>query len=434
MPYRLQNILQSSKIKNRFIQHSHHFMGGCFVRILVQKFGGTSLSTSEARTHVIQHIRQALAQQYNLVVVVSAMGRRGEPYATDTLLDWIKHNGNKLPTREQDMLLYCGEAISAVTLCSLLNAESIPATVLNGAQAGIMTDDHFGNAQIITVTPKRIYELLEQGKVVIVTGFQGETADHDITTLGRGGSDTTATALGAALKAEIVDIFTDVDGVLTADPKIVDNAKRLTHVTFAEICHMAHLGAKVIHPRAVEIAMQANIPIRIRSTFLQDEGTLVTSSEALPKETLIMDRHVTGITYVANLTQVKVANDEGHYDSSLNVFKAMAKQQISVDFINVNPSGVVYTIFDSEAEKASQALLDLNYKAILIPHCAKVSVIGGGMNGVPGIMAQIVEALVEEDISILQSSDSHITIWVLVESKDLNKAVRTLHKKFSLHR
>lgn len=401
------------------------------MRILVQKFGGTSLSSPEARKHVIRHVRQALSEQYGLVVVVSAMGRKGEPYATDTLLELIRQNGDSLPARERDMLLTCGELISAATLCSALHAEGIPSSVLTGAQAGILTSDDYGNAHILSIDPARIHAILNQGKVAIVTGFQGKTAQDDATTLGRGGSDTSATALGVALKAEIVDIFTDVGGILTADPRLVENARRLEQVSFSEICNMAHNGAKVIHPRAVEVAMQANLPIRVRSTFEEDEGTLVANVDSLKREKgQVTDRFVTGIAHVPQVTQIIVPNPDGRFDMQLKVFKAMAERQISVDFINVNPSGVMYTVFDYEANRAAAVLKDMGYEPRLLAGCAKVSVIGGGIHGVPGIMAHIVEALTNEDISILQSADSNATIWVLVQGHDLVKAVRALHQAF----
>ncbi|NRF91243.1 aspartate kinase [Paenibacillus frigoriresistens] len=405
------------------------------MRILVQKFGGTSLSTAHAREHVIGHIQDALINHYKLVVVVSAMGRKGEPYATDTLLDLVRKNGEGLPARELDMLMGCGELISAVHLCSLLQATGIRSTVLTGGQAGILTNDVHGNAQIVAMQPNRILELLEQDMVVIVTGFQGKTSQDELTTLGRGGSDTSATALGAALKAEIVDIFTDVNGILTADPRIVEDAKPLVRVSFAEICNMAHNGAKVIHPRAVEVAMQANIPIRVRSTFSKEEGTLVTASDSIPTDmSQVKDRFVTGIAHFTNITQIHVAAVEGQFDLQLRVFKTMALHQISVDFINVNPSGVVYTVFDHESERALKLLRDQGYDPKAVSGCAKVSVIGGGMNGVPGIMAHIVEALTVEDIRILQSADSNTTIWVLVHGVDMIKSVRALHHKFNLNK
>ncbi|KIL41391.1 aspartate kinase [Gordoniibacillus kamchatkensis] len=404
------------------------------MRIVVQKFGGTSLSTAEARAHVIAHIKDALQQQYKLVVVVSAMGRKGEPYATDTLLELARTNGNSLPARELDLLMSCGEIISAATLCSLLRAESIPAVALTGGQAGIVTNDSFGDARILTIDTTRIMQLLERDLVVVVTGFQGRTVNGDFTTLGRGGSDTSATALGAALKADVVDIFTDVDGILTADPRIVEDAKPLEQVSYTEICNMALGGAKVIHPRAVEVAMQANIPVRVRSTFTKHPGTLVTVADTLREGgKTVHDRFVTGIAHFAGVTQIQVGDFE-QYDLSLNVFKAMAQHQISVDFINVNPSGVAYTVYDHVADKAEMLIRDLGYEPKLLRGCAKVSVVGGGMNGVPGIMAHIVEALTGEDIPILQSADSNATIWVLVPGEHMKAAVRALHKTFGLNR
>lgn len=402
--------------------------------LIVQKFGGTSLSTSEARSLAVKHIRAAREEFDDVVVVVSAMGRTGEPYATDTLLEMIKQNGNALPPREIDLLLACGEMISAATLCSLLRASAIEAVVLNGAQAGITTTSDHNMAKIQSIDPKRIKQDLKLGKVVIVTGFQGQSSNGELTTLGRGGSDTSATALGVSLCADRVDIFTDVDGVLTADPKIVEEARRLDQVTYMEICNMASQGAKVIHPRAVEIAMQANLPIRIRSTFSMHPGTLVIGTNSLQSDhPLVRDRFVTGIAHTTGITQIQVDADEGQYDLQLKVFKAMAKNHISVDFINVNPSGVVYTVFYEECDRAIQILKSLGYAPKCLPNCAKISVIGGGMNGVPGIMAKIVETLTSADIPILQSADSNTTIWVLVQQDNMSKALRSLHHAFDLH-
>lgn len=404
------------------------------MKILVQKFGGSSLTTEECRLRAIHHIKQALAEGYSLVVVVSAMGRKGDPYATDTLLNMIRANGNHLPERETDMLLHTGEIISAAVMCSMLNAREIDATILTGGQANIVTTDDFSNAQILSIDPVRIKQELEASRVVIVPGFQGRTADWEITTLGRGGSDTTATALGVALGAEMVDIFTDVNGIMTADPRIVEEAQPLSTVTYTEICNMAHLGAKVIHPRAVEIAMQTNVPIRVRSTFSDDPGTLVTTLHEIGRiSSPVSDRLVMGIAHVPNITQIKVFAKEGHYDTQLQVFKAMARHNISVDFINVNPRGVAYTVHDQMADKAERILAEMEYEPQLMPHCAKVSVIGAGIAGVPGVMAQIVEALTREDIQILQSADSHTTIWVLVHEADMKRAVRALHQQFELH-
>jgi aspartate kinase len=402
--------------------------------ILVQKFGGTSVATPEQRERVLHHIQRALAEGYQLVVVVSAMGRKGDPYATDTLLGLARQYGDELAPREKDLLMSCGELISATVLSSLLSQREIKNCVLTGGQAGIVTNGQHTNAQIITVNPKRIRRELEKGKVVIVTGFQGQTTDGEITTLGRGGSDTTATALGAALRADCVDIFTDVEGIMTADPRIVEDAAHLEKVTYAEICNLAFQGAKVIHPRAVEIAMQANIPIRVRATMSDHPGTLVTNMTEIDRLAgEVRDTTIIGITQMPGVTQVKVRLKQGEYDSQLKVFKAMADAGISVDFISVNPSEIAYTVYDDLADRAESILRDLGLSPELFRHCAKVSVVGAGIAGVPGVMAKISEALTEEDIQILQSADSHTTIWVLVRGEDMVRAVRALHRKFNLH-
>lgn len=405
------------------------------MKILVQKYGGTSLANEERREQAIHHMEQALSEGYALVVVVSAMGRKGDPYATDTFLELIRQNGNALAERETDLLLHTGEIISAAVLSSMLHARGRDNIILTGGQANIITNDDFTTAQILSIDPKRILQELRGGKIVIIPGFQGRTASWEITTLGRGGSDTTATALGVALNAEMVDIFTDVNGIMTADPRIVEDAQPLGTITYTEICNMAHLGAKVIHPRAVEIAMQTNLPIRVRSTFTDDPGTLVTSQQDIGKlEGDVRDRIVVGIAHVPHLTQIKVMAKEGEYDTQMRVFKAMAANGISVDFINVNPLGVAYTVHDNLTDKAIRILSQLGFDPQVQRDCAKVSVIGGGIAGVPGIMAQIVEALTREDIQILQSADSHTTIWVLVRQEDMVKAVRALHKQFQLHK
>jgi len=401
--------------------------------VTVQKFGGTSLSDASGREHVLRHIRREYKAGAELVVVVSAMGRRGEPYATDTLLEWIGSNGGGLAQRERDLLMSCGELISATTLCSLLNAAEMPAVVLTGGQAGIVTDDKFGSARILEVKTERIQAYLKQGKIVVVTGFQGATPTGEITTLGRGGSDTSATALGAALQAQIVDIYTDVDGILTADPRIVSEARQLAVVSYDEICNMAHNGAKVIHPRAVEIAMKAGIPVRVRSTFSDGEGTLVTHANAAEGHIGWSDRTVTGLAHVKGVTQISISAEGSALNPQLQVFRAMAMNGISVDFINVMPAGVLYTVPDHDAPLAVKLLSELGFDPRVRSGCAKVSVIGGGMNGEPGVMAKIVEALSSRHIPILQSADSNTTIWVLVSEEDMAASLSALHSAFALH-
>ncbi|RBN40080.1 aspartate kinase, partial [Priestia megaterium] len=374
-----------------------------------------------------------LSEGYKVVVVVSAMGRKGEPYATDTLLSLVDGNKASLNKRELDMLMACGELISSVVFTNLLNENGIKATALNGAQAGFVTNDDFTNAKILEMKCDRLLKELEEYDVVVVTGFQGATTEGDTTTLGRGGSDTSASALGAALMADYIDIFTDVEGVMTADPRIVEDARPLSVVTYNEICNMAYQGAKVVHPRAVEIAMQAKVPMRVRSTYADSAGTLVTSQgEAQQRGSDVQERLVTGIAHVSNVTQIKVFSKEGHYDTQAEVFKAMAQEKISVDFINISPKGVVYTVTDEATDKAIDVLHALGYEPAVIRNCAKVSTVGAGIAGVPGVTSKIVTALSSEGIQILQSADSHTTIWVLVKEEDLKKAVNALHGAFDL--
>lgn len=403
------------------------------MKIIVQKFGGTSVRDENGRELAYKHIQNALSEGYKVVVVVSAMGRKGEPYATDTLLSLVGGNQALLSKRELDMLMSCGELISSVVFTNLLNSHGIRAAALNGAQAGFLTNSDFNSAKIIEMKCDRLVEELERHDVVVVAGFQGATAQGDTTTLGRGGSDTSASALGAALNAEFIDIFTDVEGVMTADPRIVEDARPLSVVTYNEICNMAYQGAKVIHPRAVEIAMQAKVPIRVRSTYSESEGTLVTSqANAKQRGSDVQERLITGIAHVSGVTQIKVFAKEGHYDLQAEVFKAMANEQISVDFINISPKGVVYTVTNDVTDKAIGVLRELGYEPVVTRECAKVSTVGAGMTGMPGVAAKIVGALSEQGIQILQSADSHTTIWVLVKEEDLKKAVNALHDAFEL--
>nr|WP_263328655.1 aspartate kinase [Neobacillus sp. Marseille-Q6967] len=402
------------------------------MKIIVQKFGGTSVKDEESRKHAQTHIERALAEGYKVVVVVSAMGRKGAPYATDTLLSLIGGNLSKVSKQEQDLLLSCGEIISSIVFSNMLLDSGIKAIALTGAQAGFRTNKDHTNAKIIDMKCERLLSELEHHDVVVVAGFQGAAKNGDITTIGRGGSDTSAAALGAALNTEFIDIFTDVEGIMTADPRIAENARPLSVVTYTEVCNMAYQGAKVIHPRAVEIAMQAKVPIRIRSTYSDNPGTLVTSSHKENRGSDIRERTVTGIAHVSNVTQIKVFAKKDQYNLQAEVFKAMANDRISVDFINISPNGVVYTVTDEMSSRAIEVLTQLGHEPVVEKHCAKVSVVGAGIAGVPGVTSKIVTALSENGIRILQSADSHTTIWVLVKQDDLVKSVNALHDAFRL--
>lgn len=265
-----------------------------------------------------------------------------------------------------------------------------------------------------------------------MAGFQGQTSTGEITTIGRGGSDTTAAALGSALQADSIEIFTDVNGVMTADPRVVSAARPLDIVTYTEICNLAYQGAKVIHPRAVEIAMQSKIPMRVRSTYLQEEGTLVTASRLQELDRDIPDRLITGIAHISSISQIKVQTKEEAHRLQSEVFKAMAEAGISVDFINISPTGVIYTVPNAHTKKAVHILETLGFQPEITENCAKVSAVGAGMTGVPGVASRIVQSLTNAGVQILQSADSHTTIWVLIHENDLNAAVNALHDVFEL--
>lgn len=406
------------------------------MKYIVLKFGGTSLVSPELREKVAGKIIAAKDKGYSPVVVVSAIGRNGDPYATDTLISIVQQTYWDLPNREMDILMSCGEIISGVVITATLQAMGHSTVFLTGAQAGIMTNNNYSEARIIKIQSNKIDKYAQDGHIVVVAGFQGVTEDGEITTLGRGGSDTTAAALGVALNAIYVDIYTDVDGIMTADPRIVAEAKALEAITYDEICHLAHEGAKVVHPRAVEIAMQKGISLRVRSTFSESPGTLVTSSSEVYKGTIDItrDRIITGITYISGITQfnVKISSGTEGLKQQRQMFRALALAGISVDFISILPGIVLFTVKDNVAEKAAKVLDNTDYVSEMISGCAKVSAVGAGMSGVPGVIADIVEALTKDDIHILQCNDSHTTVWVLVKHEDMENSVRALHKQFKL--
>lgn len=403
------------------------------MEIIVQKFGGTSVQSKENRIYVMKHIKRVLQEGKKAVVVVSAIGRSPDPYATDTLLSLVDFSEETSVRRELDMLMSCGETISSVVLTSELQSEEIHATALSGGVAGIITDEKFSDATITSVQPGRILKELETHDVVVVAGFQGQTPTGEVTTLGRGGSDTTAASLGVALQAEHIEIYTDVEGIMTADPRIVKQAQLLPAVTYNDICHLAYQGAKVIHPRAVEIAMQSKVPMNVRSTYSTNPGTYISSSLKNVADVQIKDRVVTGFAHLKSITQIKVYLKEDEQRRQSIVFKTMAEAGISVDFINISPSEIVFTVLTDMAMIAVGLLEAQNFSVDYVKNCAKLSAIGSGMTGVPGVAARIVTTLANQDIDILQSADSHSTIWVLIAEEHIHKAMNALHDEFDLH-
>ncbi|MBC2089332.1 aspartate kinase [Listeria welshimeri] len=400
------------------------------MKIIVQKFGGTSVQNEKIRLMAFNHIKHALKDGYKVVVVVSAIGRYGDPYATDTLLELIGAKNTKLTPREQDTLLSVGETISASVFTNMLKEADVKAEAFSGGQAGIITSNHHLNAKITEVDTSRLKTALKTLDVAVVAGFQGKAKNGDITTLGRGGSDTSAAALGVSLQADYIDIFTDVDGMMTADPRIVEHARSLPRVSYNEVSNMAYQGAKVIHPRAVEIAMTAKIPMRIRSTYLESTGTLVTSAADELGHFDVKERMVTGVAHVTNLTQISVKTDT--VKAQQQAFKILADAGISLDFINILTDSVIFTVPEEKRLVVKLLLEEADLQTNVRENCAKVSIVGAGITGVPGVTAKIVGALSEKNIPILQSADSHTTIWVLVREEDLISAVNALHDVFCL--
>jgi aspartate kinase len=361
------------------------------------------------------------------------MGRKGNPYATDSLLELI--NNKAIQPRELDLLLSCGEIISAVILSGHLNEKGLKTKVFTGYQAGIKTNDYYGEAHIIDVNPKNILNSLKENYIAIVAGFQGATSSGEITTLGRGGSDISAVALGKSLKCQLVEIYTDVDGIMTADPNIVPNAKVLETMCYSEVHQLAEDGAKVIHPKAVEIAQQANMPLKIKNTFTDNKGTTIEGADVQfldKRKNLQEEKIITAITYKKNRVQVIIDMQKGNDDIE-NFMDEITKSRISIDLINFFVDKKAFTIDKEDLPNLEKILKKGAYSYNIVKDCCKLSVIGYKMRGVPGVMARIVRALSTEGIKILQSSDSHNTIWCLVNDKNTNKALNALHKEFKLY-
>lgn len=395
------------------------------MNIIVQKFGGTSVSTEDRRKMVIEKIKEAVGQGFTPVVVVSAMGRKGAPYATDTLLSQVDSDFIKTNKQATDLLLCCGEMISTVVLCNDLHEQGIHAIPLTGGQAGIITDDNFGSADFIDSKPDYIKSLINNNIVPVVAGFQGVTANNLMTTIGRGGSDTTAAYLGVMLNAKEVQIFTDVDGIMTADPRIVEEAELIDEISYSEVFQFAEQGAKVIHPRAVEIAMKGNIPLVIKNTMSNSGGTVINNTGSSSN-----DRLITGITHVSGRIQVSISLKDNEKEIFKHILKYIGDKNISLDLINIFPTEKIFTIDDSDKENLESLLNSLGVKYVLIEDCSKISIIGSRIRGIPGIVARIVDALEDNNISVLQTADSHTTIWCLIKNEKSKEAINTLHKIF----
>lgn len=409
-------------------------VGGNVMRIIVQKFGGTSVVNAEVRDMAAQKIINAKKSGFQPVVVVSAMGRKGEPYATDSLISFIQSVHYDTHPRELDIIMSCGEIISSAVMVNTLRSKGYDGIALTGRQAGIITDDTFGNAEIIRVKPDYILDSLKKGKIPVVAGFQGATLEGEITTLGRGGSDITAAVLGDALSARFVEIYTDVDGIMTADPRIVPNATLKKHISYSEVLQIADQGAKVIHPRAVEIAKVSNIPLIIKNTINDSPGTVISNYPSINSSAKksVDNEIITSIAYILNRCQITINDID--FKKANDILLQFAQHDISIDIINIFPDKMVFTVEEPYSAKSKTLLDSLKCNYSMTEDCSKISVIGDKMRGVPGIMARIIKALSNENIAVLQTSDSHTTISCLVKAEDTIKAVLALHKEFNLYK
>lgn len=405
--------------------------------LVVQKYGGSSVATAERIRRVAERIVETKKAGNDVVVVVSAMGD-----TTDELLDLAQQVCPSPPAREMDMLLTSGERISNSLVAMAIHSLGAEARSFSGSQAGVITTGSHGNAKIIDVTPGRVRTALDEGSIVLVAGFQGVSQDSkDITTLGRGGSDTTAVALAVALNADVCEIYTDVDGVFSADPRIVPDAHRLETVSFEEMLELAACGAKVLMLRCVEYARRYNVPVHVRSSYTTKPGTIVSGSmEDIPVEEAL----ITGVAHdrgEAKITVVGLPDTPGH---AAKVFRAVSDAEINIDMVlqniskvETNKTDITFTLPTADGPRAVEILTkrqeDIGFTQILFDdHIGKVSLVGAGMRSHPGVTATFCEALAKADINIDLISTSEIRISVLVKDTELDDAVRVIHAAFGL--
>ena len=399
--------------------------------ILVQKFGGTSVASVEKMNEVCNIIEKYKKQGNDLVVVVSAMGRKGEPYATDTLINLCTNVNEKAKKRELDLIMSCGEMISGTILSSMLEARGISSIFLTGIQAGILTTKVYSNSKIKRINSKRIQQELDEDKVVVIAGFQGGTEEGEITTLGRGGSDTSAVAIGKALGCETVQIYTDVDGIMTADPRIEPDAKILDLIDYEDVFQMAEKGAKVIHPRAVELAKKGEIILEIKNALNPSaKGTRIGLTRGIHEGYEYEDypsRHMTAVAHKDYIAQIKIKSSESLFSKILN---EMEEKHINLDMINFLAEEKAFALDQSNISVVEEILQKYNIKYEIRTECAKVTLIGSKVTETPGIIAKLVRALSKEGISLLQSSDSYTSLTCLVKREDMIGTIHAIHNQF----
>jgi len=400
--------------------------------LIVQKFGGTSVGDVARIQNVAARVNRVRAQGHQVVVVVSAMA--GE---TDRLVGLAHQIMELPPPREMDLLLSTGERVTIALLAMALEARGIPAQAFTGRQVGIETDSEHTKARIERVTGERLKECLAAGSVAVVAGFQGISRASDVTTLGRGGSDLTAVAVAAALQADRCDIYTDVDGVYTADPRIVSHARKLDRISFEEMLELASLGAKVLQTRSVLFAMRHNVPLQVLSSFSDEPGTLVTEEDKEMEQLA-----VSGVTYDRNQAKITIHQVPDHPGVASQIFQKVSGANILIDMIiqNVSHQGttdISFTVPRADLSQARKLMADISVddkplNVAVEEDIAKVSVVGVGMRSHSGVAAQMFDALAKDKINILMISTSEIKISCVINERYTELAVRALHDAFGL--
>ena len=399
--------------------------------LIVKKFGGTSVADKDRIYNVAQRCIEDYREGHDVVVVLSAMGD-----TTDDLISLAKTINPEPKKRELDMLMTTGEQISVALMAMAMDAMHVPAVSLNAFQVKMNSTSRYGNARFKSIDTKRIRHELDSRKIVIVTGFQGVNKYEDITTLGRGGSDTTAVALAAVLHADKCEIYTDVDGVYTADPRVVKNARKLDAITYDEMLELATLGAKVLHNRSVEMAKKYGVELVVRSSLNRSEGTII-------KEKVKMEKMlITGVAADKNTARISVIGVEDKPGIAFRIFNTLAANNINVDIIlqSVGREGtkdISFTVAEDELKRALE-VLEEHKEALTIQNItynakvAKISVVGAGMMSNPGVAAKMFESLYNSRININMISTSEIRITVLIDEKDIEEAMNAVHEGFAL--
>lgn len=399
------------------------------MQLIVQKFGGTSVADAARVEHAAQIITETYDRGYNVVAVVSAQGK-----FTDVLVEKANEINEHASRREMDMLLSSGEQISAALLAMAIEKRGYPVKSLLGWQAGFVTDANHANARIRRINTERVENELAKRTILIVTGFQGVDRYDDMTTLGRGGSDTSAVALAAALHAERCQIYTDVDGVYTADPRIVDHPVKLSEITYDEMLELASLGANVLHNRSVEMGKRYNVKIEVLSSLEEKPGTII------KEETDVEQMIIRGVTKDANVASISIGEIEDMPGTAFRVFSLLAAKKINVDIIlqSIGRGGtkdIVFTVPKEHAEESVEILRahqkPLKFQTISCDRqIAKVSVVGAGLESNPGVAAALFEALAKQNINIRMIATSEIKISVILDIADAERAVRAVHEAF----